>query len=244
MIEKSTDMDFMKSLQERIKKHKDCKGYGYILKDNKQEMCECRSSALYQYRLSQSRIPSQFRKMDFKDCVFKESNAYKKVQEYLETSEQNKQDGSGLFLFGPSYTGKTLLACSLLMGLMKKGYSCRYFKFGQLLDVGQQDVIKKEIYSPDFLCVDEVERVLNNLVNFRDSVLTGDRIHGAVEFLDNLLSMRIDSGLPVIAASTVSLKTINGSFPSLARTFASSCISIECEFKKKIEEQTMMPDQT
>lgn len=243
MIEKSVDLELLRDLQEKIKKHKDCKGYGYILKDDKQEMCECRVSALYQYRLSQSRIPSQFRKMGFKDCVFKDSSAYKQVQDYLEAAEQNKKEGSGLFLFGPSYTGKTLLACSLLMELMKRGYSCRYFKFGQLLDVAQQDVIKREIYSPDFVCVDEIERVLNNLVNFRDSVLTGDRIHGAVEFLDNLLSMRIDSGLPVIAASTVSLKTINGSFPSLARTFASSCISIECEFKKKIEEQTMLPEQ-
>lgn len=241
MSENEVSFEVMQSLQDRIKRHKFCKGRGYVKLDDGVEYCECRKDALFEYRLIQSGIPAQFRKKGFKDFVHTDSEAYKKVQDYLKYASNHRTDGMGLFLYGPGYTGKTLLSTSLLMELIRQNFDVKFFYFGGLLNAKDTtgDQLSKQW---DFLCIDGVGEVLNNLTNFRHGVLTDSTIHGAVEFLCGILASRINSGRPVIITSSVSLSTINEKFPNLASTLIGNCIAVQCEdkgFKQKKLEQMM-----
>ena len=225
-------------LQERIRKHKACRGYGYVLKDGALAECSCRVSALFEYRLVRSHIPDRYRKLGFNDFMHKDSAAYRGVQSYLADSEKHRREGIGLFIWGDSHTGKSLLATSLLMELLRKGNNCRFEYFGGLMTIRD-----KEIYTaPDFLCIDDFGIGLNGLSNFRDGVLTGERVNGGVEFLTQIVAHRVNSGSPVIVVSEVPIATINNVFPHLASPLIGNCIQLHCEdkgFKTKRINQMM-----
>lgn len=236
--------ELLRKLQASIRGHKPCNGYGYVTKDGEQQKCSCRQDALYHFRIARSGIPAKFRDKGFKDYLYKEGSAFQQVQDYLAHADDNREQGMGLFLFGPSYTGKTLLACSLLMDLMKAGYDCKFVYFDGLL--GAKDFDERQLSEEwDFLCIEHVSEVLNTLTNFRDATLTTDRIHGAVEFLSRLISHRVNNGRPVILTSTVSLTEINAKFANLASTLIGNCSIVMCEdkgFRKKRIEQMMQGD--
>lgn len=245
MLDSSSELDLVCSLRERIRRHKPCKGYGQVLKDGKIVTCECKAEAMYEFRLSRSGIPPRLRRMGFKDYVYKESPAYARIQEYLANAEQNRREGMGLYLYGPSYTGKSLLSCSLIMELMRRGWDCKYLAFDGMLDSAKEEGKHGTDTSWDFLVLDRVGDVLNRLNNFRESLVTGDRTHGAVEYLAGLVSARLNAGRPIIMPSSVSLQDVNLKFPSLANALIGSCIYVECEdkgFRQKRIELMMDPE--
>lgn len=223
------EVELVAQLRAKIRKHRACKGYGHILKDGQMVLCECKKDAQYQYRLAHSGIPPKFKRMGFSNYLYKASTAYTKIQEYLTQAAQNRTDGVGLFLSGPSFTGKSLLACSLLMELMKLGYDCKYLSFDGILDgskEGKPLMIDKEW---DFLVLDRVGDVLSNLSNFKQALFSGERTHGAVEFLTSIITRRVNVGRPLILPCTVSLTAIDEKFPSLANVLVGSCILVDCE---------------
>jgi len=231
-------------LQEKIRTHRACRGYGYVLKDGQKTRCGCRTEALYQYRLARSGIPPKYRTKGFKDYVYKESDAYKKMQSYLKQAKEHQEQGMGLLLHGPNYTGKSLLACSLLMELMKRDYDCKFLYFGNLLGVkkGSDTLIPEEF---DFLCIDGMSEVLENLTNFREGALSGVQIHGAVEFAVRAITMRIHESKPIIMTSTQPLTVINQKFPNLAGALIGNCLHVSCEdkgFRQRKLEQMMEGD--
>lgn len=217
-------------LQKKIRRHKKCGGYGKLLKDGTAVDCECRIEALHEFRIVQSGIPPKFRSLGFKNYAYKDSPAFIKVQEYLTQSEEHLKNGMGLFLHGPSYTGKSLLACSLLVDLMRKGHDCRYVNFDGMLDPENKSIVRG-LRRYDFILLERVSEVLDNLTAFRDAVLTGSRIHGAVEYLGNFLAQRANDSKPVIMTSRVSITEINSKFPALASTLIGTCLTVECEDK-------------
>lgn len=231
MADKASDLDLVSALRSKISSHKPCRGYGKVLDKEKRLVdCECRREALFQYRLAHSGIPPKFRRMGFKDYVYKEGGAYAKVMAYLAQARQHRQDGIGLFLYGPSYTGKSLLACSLLMELMRAGYDCKYVSFDGVLDSRDEKPLPVD-REWDFLVLDRVGDVLNRLSNFREAVLTGDRTHGAVDYLTAIVSKRVTAGRPIIMPCSVPLPAIDEKFPSLANALVGSCVVVECEDK-------------
>jgi len=235
------ESNLLTKLRKKILEHKACHGYGYVIENGKQVMCKCRVDALYDYRLMTSGIPPKYRTKSFKDYVYKESTGYKQVQEYLSKAQEHRESGTGMFMYGTSFTGKSLLTCSLLMELMKKGYDCRFTHFDGLLACrdGAEKVYANQY---DFLCIDGVGEVLNSLSNFRQGVLTGERIHGAVEFLSGIIAHRVLAGRPVIVTSTVELADVNKQFPGLASKLIGNCELVNCEdkgFKKRKLEQMM-----
>lgn len=241
------DFELVAALRRKVRTHKPCRGYGKVL-DDKGELvdCDCRAEAEYQYRLARSGIPPKFRKMGFKDYVYKEGDAFRQVQAYLTEADKHRQDGTGLYLYGPSYTGKSLLACSLLMELMKRGYDGKYISFDGLLDSKDRGVMDSVDQQWDFLVLDKVGDVLNRLNNFREGTLSGDRIHGAVEMLSTLVSRRINAGRPIIIPNTESVLKVNEKFASLACALLGSFICVACEdkgFRQRRIEQMMGPEQ-
>jgi DNA replication protein DnaC len=241
MLESDSNLELLIRLRTKIAKHKVCGGVGKVLKDGQVHNCECLQESLYQFRLSHSGIPVKYRTMGFKDYIYREGEAFKKIQVYLTQAEESRQQGLGLFLYGPSYTGKSLLSCSLLMELMRKGYDCKFYYFGGLLD-DKESMTKVQSGKWDFLCIDGVSDVLNRLTNFKEAVLTGERIHQASEFLQQIVASRVNSGLPVIITSEVSLLELNKQFPGLVNTMIGNCQLIECEdrgFKQKRLNQMM-----
>lgn len=235
-------LEFTRSLQTRIEQHSVCKGYGYVLgKNGDKVMCTCRQEALFQYRLAMSGIPPKFRALGFKDYAYKESDTYRKVQAYLAAAHEHRETGMGLYLYGPSYTGKTLLACSLLTELMKAGYTCRYVSFDMILE--QKENWKSLFLGAHFIGLDRVGEILDKLTNSRDGILTGNRIYGAAEFLSQVMAHCVNWNIPLIISSSASLSTVNTTFPSLANLIMGNCKLISCEdkgFRQKRIEQMMM----
>lgn len=233
MVDSESELDLLKDLRHKIRAHKACSGYGYVLKDDKKVMCECQKDALYQYRLTKSGIPPKFRSKGFKNVVYKEGGAYIKIQEYLANSEKHRSEGMGLYLWGSSATGKTLLSCSLLMELMKQGFDCRFLDFGGLLSSMRSDDRSEVamIKNWDFLCIDDIDKVLNSLTNFREGAMTGEKVHGAVEALCSVLSMMANASRPAIITSRVPISKLNEKFPNLAGTLIGSYMPVCCEDK-------------
>lgn len=242
MLESDINLQLVRQLQAKIQNHGPCRGYGYVLKDRQKVMCSCREEALFQFRLAQSGIPPKFKNMGFKEYAYKESEAYKTVQGYLSNAQDNRDQGTGLYLYGPSYTGKSLLACSLLIELMKRGYDCKFHYFDTLLNGEEKNPSAVIAGRWDFICIDRVGDVLNNLSNFKSGAVTGERIHGAVEFLRSIISTRVNAGRPIIITSSVSLKDVDQVFPGLASTLLGSCVHVMCEdkgFRKRKLEQML-----
>lgn len=244
VLERSSEMDLVAKLRAQVSGCRVCKGYGHVLKGSKMAMCECKAEAEFQYRLAMSDIPPRFRKKGFDDYLYKQGQAYAKIQDYLRNADQHRLEGVGLYLSGPSYTGKSLLSCSLIIELMRRGYDCKYMAFDGILDK-KYDLDKEAIDQKwDFLVLGKVGDVLSRLSNFRETMLTGESTHGAVEFLTGLISARMNAGRPIIIPSRVPLQDLNAKFPSLADTLLGSCIHVLCEDKgfrqKRIE---LMMDQ-
>ena len=85
-------------------------------------------------------IPKRYYDMDFdwlrKHGSFPKENteAYAVVKEYSHNLKENLESGKGLILRGPSGTGKTSIAVSLLKEAMKLGRGCLMISMPNLLD--------------------------------------------------------------------------------------------------------------
>lgn len=238
-----SEFDLLNKLADKIANHADCRGYGYTLgKDGKKLLCECRRESMYEFRLFKSGIPPKFRKMSFKDYSQKSSNTFHKVQDYIKNFATHRTEGMGLYLHGPSFTGKSLLACSVLMELMRNGYDCRYEAFDRLLDDHNYDLNRRADTEWDLLCLERGINVVDRLTNFRAANLSGSPTHGALEYLNSILSRRSNAGRPTLITGNVSLTDLTAQVPELANTMIGNCIQIECEdkgFRKQRIEQMM-----
>lgn len=220
--------DLTESLRLKITKCSHCKGSGYRLdKHGEMIQCVCLAEAVYELKLARSGIPPRFKHLEFKDYMYKNSHTFSKIWRYIEQADKAAQTGTGLFLYGPTQTGKSLLAICVLKELMRKGYECGFLTFEGLLSEtnGKNTHLGKE---KTFACVDNVTEVLDNLVNFKETNLTHQMTNGAVSFLDSVVSGRAVRNQPSILTSRVSIEEIAKRFPSLGTTLWGSFLEVEC----------------
>lgn len=235
-------LDLLQEQQKKISLCQTCRGLGWKPDGRgKSIKCDCLRDAEYELLLDQSGIPSKFKPLLFKDYMYQNSKTFESIWKYIHKAALAVEHGQGLFLWGPQYTGKSMLACCILKELMKKGYSCGFVTFSGLMgDVKGADKYLNKVNT--FSCIDSITDVLDRLVNFTEGALTKEPNNGAVNLLIDVLSARQLRNQPTILTSKVSIKTIRGDsrFTSLGAVLDSHCFEVECgtsDFRARAKER-------
>lgn len=222
-----------------------CNRVGKVLTRGKVVDCVCLKEAGLLFRLDNSCIPERFRSLEFRDYIYKNSGTFLKAEKYIQDHEKARTKGVGLYLHGPPKSGQTPLAISILKELARLGYTIHFTSYSTMLTNVADDLREHPKYGPsiDFLCIDGITDVLDNLVNFRPAHITGENINFAVTYLDRILSQRSGMKLPTIITARASLDQIADKLPNLGATLLSNFLSIECvadDFRgSKLQEKLM-----
>ena len=150
----------------------------------KEEMERRRLKDERERALNRSDIPSLYVRSSFasyraKTPICKESK--RQLELYAERFQEIRQKGIGLFLYGPTGTGKTHLACALIHALIDQGVNCRFVNCVKLLqeaiELGfEKSKLIEPLIKVDFLVLDEIglqggtkteERILFTLIDAR-----------------------------------------------------------------------------
>jgi DNA replication protein DnaC len=91
---------------------------------------ELRSQKRLQRRLQQARLKQ---KAQVEDIEFSPERGLDRRQVLYLSEGQWIKDGHNIIITGPTGVGKTYLACALIDGLIRRGYSGRYYQMGKLL---------------------------------------------------------------------------------------------------------------
>jgi len=156
--------------------------------------------ALWEFHIQRANIPPKYRDKDFKDFVEQNQLAYQKVTDYCKHLKSAKSKGIGIYFVGPSGTGKTLLACSILKEAVRQGYT-GYFGFlsSIIVTINDEFFRKKSgdtfgrIKTCDFLVIDEIEKIYKSDSGYVDALF------------DELIRTRDFDNLPVIMTSNVTM---------------------------------------
>lgn len=225
-------------LREQIKSCTSCSGVGKVLQEGQLVQCTCLRTALSTYRLAVSNIPPKFKALSLSDYIYTESLTYKKVAQYVKALDKAATAGHGLYLYGGPQSGRTLLASSVLKAAVEQGYSVYFETYGSLMttmhrensDPVKADTLRKLTSGDvDFVCVDHISEVLERLTNMKTSVLSGQATHGAVTFLESILSRRALLAKPLIMTGSVSMEEISRRFESLGALMTSQLLEAKCE---------------
>lgn len=120
--------------------------------------------------LSQTNVPHRFKNCTMEGYVTGNHqgkiHAQKVVQNFVDKFEICKQKGTSLVFCGKPGTGKTHLACSIVLDLAKKGFSTLYTVEYRLLRaiketwnkgaMHDENIVMKKFISPALLIIDEV----------------------------------------------------------------------------------------
>lgn len=223
-------------LLEDTAKCKDCRGIGRRLEKGLIVVCHCVNDALYKYRLSISNIPPRFKEWDFSKYVYKNSDTFKKVEKYLNQSALVIAKGVGLYFYGFE-SDCNLLAIGSLKELMKSGHTCYYTPYSACIAAAnsQQELhLMDDAYT--FLCITNIDSVLDNLTNFKQAILSGAPTNFAVSYLEQIISTRATKAQPTFLTSSVSPEILVSKFPSLSTIAYGNLLPVECvaeDFRKK-----------
>lgn len=112
-----------------------CDGYGNILDENGARMCSCVQQEEIVVNFEQARIPKRFTKETL-DTFIPISSQSKAVLQKAKTYVNNydKENSMGMYIYGPTGSGKTHLVVGILKELLQKGYSGVFYNIVDLLD--------------------------------------------------------------------------------------------------------------
>lgn len=208
-----------------IQKCPECNGLGKILQNKKITNCHCVGKALLDYRLSVSNLPPRLAKFNFKDYLFKSRETFKKVQKYILEAPKAVEKGIGLYLYGSENDCNTL-SVGVLKELIKLGYTSYYTPYASCLSTDQNPSLTEDDFV--FVCISNITSVLDNLVNFKPTILTGSSTNYAVSYLEQVISMRASKNLPTILTGSVGFPKLIEKFPNLGALLYGNFLSVEC----------------
>jgi hypothetical protein len=137
------------------------------------------------------------------------------------------EQGVGLFLHG-SIRDCNSTAIGILKEMMKKGHMCYYAPYDSCISSDNPSHHKVMNSRYTFVCIADITSVLDNLTNFRQTILTGTNTNFAVSYLQQILTSRASLNLPTFITSSVGLEMVTSKFPSLETTLYGNLLSIEC----------------
>jgi len=127
--------------------------------------CSCLDEFRLEFKKVKANIPTKFRKATFEKITHPETVEVRaKLKIYIDSIENNFEEGKGLFMFGPNGTGKSILSCIVLIEALKKGMTAYFYTFDKVIRLyttGWKDEIAKDLFdeciiNKDFLVLDEV----------------------------------------------------------------------------------------
>jgi DNA replication protein DnaC len=177
-------------------------------------MCECEQIAYKQAaedkanrirqeritdRLKSSGIPTKYigKTLQNIDKTVQISGSVDVCQDYLDNWQKNKADGKGLFLYGSTGTGKTMLACIIGQELIKRGIAVKF--------ISVYDILRRPQgfeYAEANEAFDEMVKTISLLII--DDLGVERTTPYAKEQVTAVLDMRYGSGLPMIVTSNLS----------------------------------------
>jgi len=165
--------------------------------------CNCADQwIMYRYFLAHG-IPIRYQKLGWRDTHAVNSASLRSIVEYVQQAEDHIANGTGLYLYGPNGTGKTMIGSLVLKIMMSRGYSGYMTTFIDLIEgkkAGFDDAEAKEwfvrqVRNSDFLLIDDPGK----------EQTSGERQIGfQTSLLDEVVRYRSGMQLPTIITANYS----------------------------------------
>lgn len=182
--------------------------------------CNCVDQwIMFRYFLSNGIWP-RYQRLGWRDAHSVDPDALKAVFEYATKSDDHAARGTGLYLHGPSGTGKTMIGTLILKMMMAKGHSGYWTTFVDLLsgkregfeDPDARDAFVRNVRNSDFLLIDDPGK----------EHASGERqINWQTSIVDEVIRHRSGMQLPTIITSNHSTDEFNQRYGSAVASLLS-----------------------
>ncbi len=186
------DQEYLKEFKKKtISKCKKCKGEDYD--------CDCYKKFRLEIKKVKANIPPKYLGITLDEIDHPDvAKAKKAVIDYIENTDKYYKQGVGLYLYGTSGLGKTLLASIALTEALKKGYTGYFTDLTQCITMlleGWYEKDKKfnfidKITESDFLVIDDIGREYSPASKLNETTF------------DMVFRERANRMLPIIITST------------------------------------------
>ncbi len=200
---------------------KRCNDAGYIMDETDGVksfvgFCDCPKGTLkrkesWEEKLTEAGIPKDYWNLHFENfipqnTVIKHMQFLRDLEAYLKGIKDRREAGNIWLIYGSAGTGKTLGATLVLKEAIKKGYTCKYTVWTDLVDeVFTADDTVKSAREVDFLVIDDLgkDRIL------RETAFKPD-------LLEKIIKPRVGNKQPTILVSSLRLDDLLDLFPVLS----------------------------
>jgi DNA replication protein DnaC len=119
----------------------DCDGYGNIIENGRARPCHCRMERELRERFDVARIPLRYHSCRLDNFITESADQKKDLQNMRNCLQQMLEEpGRGLYLCGENGTGKTHLAISILIEMLRHHKSGIYYNVVDLLDSMRESI--------------------------------------------------------------------------------------------------------
>lgn len=207
-----------------------CDGYGHVTEEDGMRFCECVQIAVRNANIAHAEIPKRFLNQTLEN--FKPINSSAKAaltiaQEYIETFDPN--NGKGLYIYGPTGSGKTHLAIGVLQTLIGRGLHGVFFNVNELFDRIRRTMDPK---APPGLAETLIERI-NSPVVVLDSLGGIQKTSAWVtERLYAMINAAYEDCRTILITTTLAPKELDQQFDSaIVSRILGMCREIELKGK-------------
>lgn len=168
--------------------------------------CNCVDQwIMHRYFLAHG-ISTRYQKLGWRDAKDVSRDALTKVLSYMKDVKSYHASGTGLYLYGPNGTGKTMCGTIVLKTMMARGYSGYWTTFMDLIegkksgfdDPEAKEWFVRQIRNSDFLLIDDPGK----------EQTSGERqINFQTSLLDEVVRHRNGMQLPTIITANYSAET-------------------------------------
>ena len=182
-----------------------CDGYGNIIDENGARPCSCVKKEIVHSGIAKAHIPSRFDGESLE--TFKPKSIFHKVflkKSYNYVKNYSLKNPKGLYIYGPTGTGKTHLAIGILKALINRGFDGVFYNVVDLLDDIRATFNPQLDDAPQTRLLRDLERQIFVLDDFgmqRTSPWVVDRLYA-------LINRRYQDCKTIIITSNIELKDL------------------------------------
>jgi DNA replication protein DnaC len=205
----------------------DCDGYGNIIDEKGARLCHCVKSDIIQSEISLAHIPKKFSDVtldSFKITKPILKGVHQKACNYVEN--YSLENYKGMYIYGPTGTGKSHLSIGILKGLIQKGFDGVFYNIVDLLDA-----IRKT-YNPDSQLSDKnlLEMEMNRQIFVLDDFGVQKTSSWVSDRLYALINRRYQDCKTIIITSNIPLMDLQMKVDNrLASRIVEMCMEIEIQ---------------
>lgn len=183
-----------------------CDGYGHVIDDNgKARPCVCVRKEIILSGIEEARIPTRYVNADLHNfdaptSSLKASHSF--AADYVKN--YSRDNPKGLYIYGPTGSGKTHLAIGILKGLIEKGFDGVFYNVVDLLDTIRATFDPTADNNPKGKLTQELDRQVILLDDFgvqKTSTWVVDRLYA-------LINRRYQDCKTIIITSNIKAKDL------------------------------------